>query len=485
MTHLKKQKLDLWRKLIMKKNNSISNDKFDVLNPFNGDIVDSVLNMSRSQIHQILGKSLEFQCTLSAEERSEILLKTAEYLKKHTNRLAKLISLEAGLSLQDTVYEVGRVVNCARYSAKVCGLVEKDMTSEYVLDEVNSPELTVVSEPLDLVVGITPFNHPMNQVAHKIFPAIASGASIVIKPSEKTPLSALKLTEILVDCGLPINMVNVITGKNPLAILDDILSFQKLDMITFTGGLHAGLVIQQRMIDYKHGLKRYVPELGGCSSLIVCDDADLEVAVDLALKGCFKNSGQRCTAVRRVVVDNKIAEKFIDKLTSSVKDLNFGDPLNSDTDMGTVIDSNAANGIKTRIDSAIANGAKLLYGGTQEGALLSPTILDNVSLKMDLVSNETFGPVCPIIRANGFEEALSIAKNTNYRLACGIVTNDAAKALRASKELKVGQFNFNGPPGYRTEAAPFGGFGDSGNGEKEGIILAARGMRRIRTFYRH
>ena len=256
-------------------------------------------------------------------------------------------------------------------------------------------------------------------------------------------------------------------------------------MITFTGGLDAGLAIQQKMIDFKHGLKRYVPELGGCSSLIVCDDADLDIAVDLALKGCFKNSGQRCTAVRRVVVDNKVAEKFIDKLTSSVKDLNFGDPLNSDTDMGTVIDSNAANGIKTRIDLAIANGAKLLYGGTQEGALLSPTILDNVKLNMDLVSNETFGPVCPIIRANGFEEALSIAKNTNYRLACGIVTSDATKALRASNELKVGQFNFNGPPGYRTEAAPFGGFGDSGNGEKEGIILAARGMRRIRTFYKH
>ena len=359
------------------------------------------------------------------------------------------------------------------------------MTSEYVLDEINSPELTVVSEPLDLVVGITPFNHPMNQVAHKIFPAIASGASIVIKPSEKTPLSAIKLTEILVDCGLPINMVNVITGKDPLAILDDILSFQKLDMITFTGGLHAGLVIQQRMIDFKHGLKRYVPELGGCSSLIVCDDADLEVAVDLALKGCFKNSGQRCTAVRRVVVDNKIAEKFIEKLTISVKELNFGDPLNLNTDMGTVVDSNAASGIKARIDSAIANGAKLLYGGTQEGALLSPTILDNVSLKMDLVSNETFGPVCPIIRANDFEDALKIAKDTNYRLACGIVTSNEKRAIRASNEVKVGQFNFNGPPGYRTEAAPFGGFGDSGNGEKEGIILAARGMRRIRTFYKH
>ena len=460
-------------------------DRFDVLNPFNGDIVDSVINMSRIQVHEVLRKSLDFQCKLSAENRSEILLKTAEYLKEHTNSLAELISLEAGLSLQDTIYEVGRVVNCARYSAKVCILVEKDMTNEYVLDEVNIPELNVVSEPLDLVVGITPFNHPMNQVAHKIFPAIAAGASIVIKPSEKTPLSALKLSEILVECGLPKEMVNIVTGDDPQGILDDILSFPKLEMITFTGGLFAGLAIQQRMIDFKHGLKRYVPELGGCSSLIVCDDADIDVAVDLAIKGCFKNSGQRCTAVRRVVLDNKVAESFIDKLIFSVKKLNFDDPLKIDTDMGTVVDESAAISIKTRIDSAIFNGAKLLYGGSQEGALLSPTVLDNVNLTMDLVSNETFGPVCPIIRANDFEDALEIAKNTNYKLACGIVTMDENKAIRASNKLKVGQFNFNGPPGYRTEAAPFGGFGDSGNGEKEGIILAARGMRRIRTFYKH
>ena len=463
----------------------VNKEKFDVLNPFNGELVQSVTNMNRSQVHEVLKNSLDYQCNLTAEERAAILNNTAEYLTEHTDNLAELISLEAGLSLQDTIYEVGRVVNCARYSAKVCSLVEKDMTDEFLLDEVNSPELNVVTEPLDLIVGVTPFNHPMNQVAHKIFPAIAAGASIVIKPSEKTPLSAIKLVEILVKSGLPQNMVNIVTGLDPIKILDDILSFPNLDMITFTGGLFAGLAIQQRMIDHKHGLKRYVPELGGCSSLIICDDADLDTAVDLALKGCFKNSGQRCTAVRRVVVDNNVAELFIKKLMSSVKDLSFGNPLNIETDMGTVVDENAASMIKDRIDSAIFQGAKLLYGGTQQGALLSPTILDNVNLTMELVSEETFGPVCPIIRAEGFENALEIAKNTNYRLACGIVTRDNQKAIRASNELKVGQFNFNGPPGYRTEAAPFGGFGDSGNGEKEGIILAAKGMRRIRTFYKH
>jgi len=464
---------------------TVNKETFDVLNPFNGELVQSVIDMKRSQVHEVLNNSLDYQCNLTSEERAQILNKTAQYLTDNTNNLAELITLESGLSLQDTIYEVGRVVNCARYSAKVCSLVEKDMTDEFLLDESNNPELRVVNEPLDLIIGITPFNHPMNQVAHKIFPAIAAGASIVIKPSEKTPLSAIKLVEILVKCGLPQDMVNIVTGYDPIKILDDILSFPKLEMITFTGGLFAGLAIQQRMIDHKHGLKRYVPELGGCSSLIICDDADIDIAVDLALKGCFKNSGQRCTAVRRVVVENNVAELFINKLLSLVKDLNYGNPLNIETDMGTVVDENAASMIKGRIDAAISEGAKLLFGGVQEGALLSPTILDNVNLTMQLVSQETFGPVCPIIRAEGFENALEIAKNTNYRLACGIVTRDPYKATRASNELKVGQFNFNGPPGYRTEAAPFGGFGDSGNGEKEGIILAAKGMRRIRTFYKH
>ncbi len=460
-------------------------DMLDVLNPFNGEVVGKVVNANKSQVHEVLNRAFQLHCNLSAKEREEILLKTALYIEKHKDSLAMLISSESGLSLQDTIYEVERVINCAKYSAKVCALVEKDTTNEYLLDGTNYPELSVITDPMDLIIGITPFNHPMNQVAHKVFPAIAAGASIVIKPSEKTPLSAFKLLEILLENGLPEGMFGVVVNENPEQILESILSFPKLDMITFTGGLSAGLIIQQKMMDYGHGLKRYVPELGGCSSLIICDDANIDKAVDLVLKGCFKNSGQRCTAIRRVVVDKIIAEEFIKKLSQSVKSIKYGDPFDKGVDMGTVIDEQAAYNIKQRIDSAIAGGAKLLYGGEMKGSLLSPTILDNVDLSMELVSQETFGPVCSIIRVDNFEEALSIAKKTNYKLAGAIVTTDKEKAERASSELKVGQFSFNGPPGYRTEAAPFGGFGDSGNGEKEGIILAAKGMRRIRTFYKH
>ncbi len=460
-------------------------DVIEVLNPSNGEVVGKVVNANKIQVHEQLSKAFKFKCKLSANKREDVLLKTALYLENNKASLARLISSESGLSLQDTKYEVERVTNCARFSSKVCQTVEKNITNEYLLEDDNYPELKVITDPLDLVVGITPFNHPMNQVAHKVFPAIAAGASIVIKPSEKTPLSAFKLQEILTQNGLPDGMFNIVVNKNPEEILESILSFPKLDMITFTGGLSTGLMIQQKMIEHGHGLKRYVPELGGCSSLIICDDANIDIAVNITLNGCFKNSGQRCTAIRRVVVDKIIAKEFINKLTQSAKSIKYGDPFGKNVDMGTVIDERAAYKIKQRIDLAISSGAKLIYGGKIEGALMSPTILDNVDLTMELVSQETFGPVCSIIRADNFEDAIDIAKKTNYKLAGAIITSDKKKAEKASTELQVGQFSFNGPPGYRTEAAPFGGFGDSGNGEKEGVVLAAKGMRRIRTFYKH
>ena len=206
--------------------------------------------------------------------------------------------------------------------------------------------------------------------------------------------------------------------------------------------------------------------------------------MDIVINGCFKNSGQRCTSIRRVVVDQNIADKFIKKLIENTKLIKYGNPF-CDVDMGTVIDEESATRVEARVQSAIRSGARLLYGGKRNGALLSPTILDNVNLSMDLVTLETFGPVCSIIRTSNFEEAVLIAKHTNYKLAGAIITNDKKKSKIASEELKVGQFNINGIPGYRTEAAPFGGFGDSGNGEKEGVILAAYGMRRIRTTYDH
>ncbi len=463
----------------------VSKNNVSIINPYSNKIVGKVANANENDIFEALKFSYNTKCRLTELEKIKILENTADYINKNKYDFAMTITNETGLCLKDSIYEVDRVISCANYAAKCCTVINRDLTEDFIFDELIKPKLKVITEPLNLVVAVTPFNHPMNQVAHKIFPALIAGASMVLKPSEKTPLSAIMLVRALMLNGLPNNMINVITGKSGKNIMEKIISFPNIDMITFTGGVNAGFEIKKNMVKNNHILTKYVPELGGSSALIICEDADLNNAIKVIINGCFKNSGQRCTSIRRVLLDKNINNNFLEKLISEVKKIKYGDPFDKNNDMGTLIDKDAASEIKNRVDSAIFDGAKLLYGNKKDGALYSPTILDNVNQKMELVSKETFGPVCPIIRTNNFEEALKIAKDTRYKLAGGIMTSDSDKATVASEFLKVGQFSFNGPPSYRTEVAPFGGFGDSGNGEKEGILLAAKGMQKIRTFYKH
>lgn len=457
----------------------------NIYNPYTKKIIGKVANASDEDIKNALTKSYQTTFSISTGDKIKILLNTANYIKKNKHDFALMITKEAGLSLKDSTYEVERVIKCATYAANCCEIINKDQSSDFIFDDEEKPQLKVVTEPLDLVIAVTPFNHPMNQVAHKIFPALIAGTPVVLKPSEKTPLSAIMLVNALIINGLPNNMINIITGKDGKKMMEKILSFPNIDMITFTGGLDAGFDIKKKMIKHNHILAKYVPELGGSSSLIICEDADLDNAIKVIINGCFKNSGQRCTSIRRVLLDRSINSDFIDALTKEVKKIKYGDPFNIENDMGTLIDEDAAMKIEKRVQLALSEGARLIYGNKREGALYSPTILDNVDIKMELVARETFGPVCPIIRTENFDEALHIANSTNYKLAGGIMTNDIKKAEKASNFLQVGQFSFNGPPSYRTEVAPFGGFGYSGNGEKEGILLAAKGMQKIRTFYKH
>ena len=460
-------------------------DLFEIINPYNQKVVGSVKNYTENEIRQVVKRMSGFQTKMSARERGDILNKLIVLLEEKSEELALLISSETGLSLKDTSYEVVRVISSARFSALYSEKIEMDVTSEFILTSENHPELTVITEPLDLVLGVTPFNHPMNQVAHKLFPAIIAGSPIIIKPSEKTPLGAIKLLELLRECGLEEEMAEVITHENPEWIMKALLSDFEFDLVSLTGGLEVGKKIRRIMDEGPNILKRYVPELGGCSSLIICDDADLEIASNIVIRGVFKNSGQRCTCIRRVLVDSSVKEPFINILKTKIEAINHGNPYDENTDLGTVISSAAASVIDKRIKNAVSKGAQVLVGGNVEGALVTPTLIINVDRSMELVAEETFGPVCPILDFQSFEEALEIARDTPYALAGGIVTNDEDRVIKAQNHLKVGQFSLNGTPSYRTECAPFGGFKSSGNGEKEGIIMSAKGMRRMRTFYRH
>jgi phosphonoacetaldehyde dehydrogenase len=329
---------------------------------------------------------------------------------------------------------------------------------------------------LGVITAITPFNHPMNQVAHKVVPAVATNNRMVLKPSEKVPLSALLFADILYAAGLPPAMLSVITG-DPREIADELVINPAVDLVTFTGGVAIG-----KAIAAKAGYRRVVLELGGNDPIIVMDDADLDEASTLAVQGSYKNSGQRCTAVKRMLVHNKVLAAFTERVVDKTRAWRHGDPQDTATEMGTVIDEAAARLFEARVDEAVAQGARLLAGHRREGAMYAPTVLDRVLPGMTLVREETFGPVSPIIGFDTIDEAIALANGTAYGLSSSVCTQRLDHITRFINELHVGTVNVREVPGYRLELTPFGGIKDSGLGYKEGVQEAMKSFCNTKTY---
>mgnify|MGYP001188098851 CR=1 FL=1 len=459
---------------------------FNIINPFNGEKVGESPNNSNQEINNLLKDVADYKCELSGLARSEILDKNLQTIQKNKRVLSRLISLESGLCIKNAIYEVERAINCIRYCSLQAKLLDNiDITSEFL--DKNSPEnpkLKVFSEPLNLVIGITPFNHPLNMVMHKVGPAIAAGTPIVIKPSEKTPLTAIKLRELMIKDGLPEQMFNIVSGLPPKNVVDQLLSFKNIDFVSFTGGVNVGKYIARKMAESGNELIKYAPELGGNAVFVVMNDCDIDLAAELSL-GAFENSGQRCTAIRRILLHEDIYDDFIERFIQLTSQIKYGDPLNPENDMGTVISPEQANLIHKRVNKAIDEGANLLFGNKIDNSLFSPTIVHNINPSSELIKDETFGPVASIIKIKNIDDAINYISNDRFALASGIATSSKDNAYKLYSNICVGQFSWNGKPGYRTENAPFGGFKDSGNGEKEGVVLMTRAMRRLRTFYEH
>ena len=316
----------------------------------------------------------------------------------------------------------------------------------------------------------------MNQVAHKVVPAIASNNRMVLKPSEKVPLSALLFADILYEAGLPPPMFQVVTG-DPAEIADELITHPDVELVTFTGGVHIGKRIASRV-----GYRRMVLELGGNDPLIVMDDADLDEAASLAASGSYKNSGQRCTAVKRIFVQHAVADDFVARLLEKTRQWKYGDPTNEAMEMGTVIDETAARLFEGRVNEAVDGGARLLCGNIREGALYSPTLLDHVRPDMTLVREETFGPVSPVIRFGSLDEVIAMVNGTPYGLSSAVCTDRLEVITRLVNELHVGTLNVREVPGYRLELTPFGGIKDSGLGYKEGVLEAMKSFTNIKTY---
>ncbi|HKW82734.1 MAG TPA: phosphonoacetaldehyde dehydrogenase, partial [Burkholderiaceae bacterium] len=317
---------------------------------------------------------------------------------------------------------------------------------------------------------------PMNQVAHKVVPAIATNNRMVLKPSEKVPLSAILFADLLYEAGLPPEMLSVVTG-DPREIADELITNEHVDLVTFTGGVAIG-----KSIASKAGYRRMVLELGGNDPIIVMDDADLDEASTLAVQGSYKNSGQRCTAVKRMLVHEAVASRFTDMVVEKTKRWSFGDPADPTIEMGTVIDEAAARLFEARVDEAVSQGARLLIGNVRDGALYSPTVIDRVRPEMTVVREETFGPVSPIITFKDIDEAIRISNGTAYGLSSAVCTNRLDHITRFVAELNVGTVNVREVPGYRLELTPFGGIKDSGLGYKEGVQEAMKSFTNTKTY---
>lgn len=463
-----------------------SKNKFGVINPYTKEIVDVVSIASPKQVGNALELSYDYKCELSSAEKGGILRRTAVAIEKNKDDLATLITSESGICIKHSLYEVQRAINCLNYAVIEAESIDKrDLSSEFIINTDSSmPKLSVITEPMDLAIGITPFNHPLNLVIHKVAPAVIAGTAMVLKPSEKTPLTAFRLGEILIESGLPANHLNIVTGIPPQKIVDQLITYPKIDLVSVTGGVETGKYIEKEMIDSGNYFKKYMPELGGNATFVVMDDCDIELASTIAMTS-FDNSGQRCTAIRKILLHEAISEHFIDIFVEKTSKLKVGNPMESDTDIGTVIDEQQVDIIQSRILQAVSEGARILCGNKRDGALLTPTIIDNVNPHSEIAAEETFGPIVSIIKIRNLDQAINQIKNDKFGLACAIATSRKKNATKLFNNICVGQFNWNGSPGYRTEVAPFGGFGVSGNGEKEGIIMMTRAMRRLRTFYRH
>jgi putative phosphonoacetaldehyde dehydrogenase len=448
----------------------------DVFNPWNNGVVGTVPRANPAQVAEAFRIAHDYKPKLSRYDRQKILMKTAELLVVRKDEIARLITSESGLCLKDSLYEVGRAFDVFSLAGQLCIIDDSQTFSCDLTPHGKQRKIFTLREPLNAISAITPFNHPLNMVAHKLAPAIATNNCVVLKPTEQTPLTALMLADTLYEAGLPPEMLSVVTG-GPADIGDAMITDPRIDLITFTGSVRVGKHIAE-----KAGYKRIVLELGGNDPLIVMEDADLDKAAELAVQGATKNSGQRCTAVKRILVVEKIAEEFAALVLAKAKKLRAGDPMDPATDVGTVINERSATLFQNRVTDAVSKGAKLLHGNDRRGALFPPTVVDRVPYDCELVREETFGPAIPMIRVKDIDDAIRVSNSTAYGLSSGVCTNRLDHITRFVNELRVGTVNIWEVPGYRIEMSPFGGIKDSGLGYKEGVLEAMKSFTNVKTY---
>ena len=457
-----------------------TDDVVEVRYPYTEEVIGTVPAGQAEHAKRAFEIAAAYKPKLSRYERQQILFRAAELIRERREDLAYWLTLELGICQQHALYETGRAYDVFTLAGQMAILDDGQIFSCDLTPQGKERKIFTLREPVKAISAITPFNHPLNMVSHKIAPAIATNNCVVCKPTELTPLTAIALADILYDAGLPHEMFQIVTGW-PQDIGDEMITNEHIDIITFTGGVPVG-----KLIAGKAGYKRTALELGGNDPLIILndlDDADLEKAATIAVAGATGNSGQRCTAVKRILVQESVADRFVPLVLEKAKAIRFGDPMDPETQLGCVVHAKAAETFENRVFDAEKQGAKILYHPGRDGALLPPIVVDHVPHDSELVMEETFGPIVPIVRVpDNVEEVMAISNSTEFGLSSGVCTNDLHRATAFINGLDVGTCNIWEQPGYRIEMSPFGGIKDSGNAVKEGVLEAMKFFTNVKTY---
>lgn len=446
-----------------------------VLNPWSAAQVGQVVQSSADDITATVARAriaaAAFR-TSTPFERRTLLNRLAELIARDAEPLAQTISAEMGKTITEARGEVRRAQNTLRLSGDAATFLDGEVLHCGIVSGGVDRQAVITYVPTGVVAAITPFNYPVNLLCHKLGPAIAAGNAVVAKPSPKAPLAADHLVRLTLEAGFPRDLVQILHGGAEVALG---LARAKIDLLSFTGGKVAGLALKRAS-----GLVRCLMELGGNDPLIVMPDADLEAAVATAVSQRFEIAGQSCAAVKKLYLHSAIQAEFTDRLLAQVAAHRFGDPALAETQMGPVIDEAAASDLIARLTEAQGQGAKLLAGGVQEGAMVAPTVIADVGLQTRLFASETFGPVLALRRFDTLDQVMAEVNASDFGLQAGIFTNDHAAIRKLGRGLQVGGLMVNEGPDFRAEHVPFGGIKGSGLG-REGVRIALREMSETRV----
>ncbi|PYV43891.1 MAG: aldehyde dehydrogenase [Acidobacteria bacterium] len=456
-------------------------DKLEVLNPFDNTVIDTVPRASMDDVDRALSTAAEGAKAIrrtSGYDRFLILKKAAELLEQYSSDLARIITLEEGKIISEARFEVSRAVQTLTLSAEEAKRLSGEMVPLDGAPGAGNRMGFTLRIPCGVVVAISPFNFPLNLVAHKVGPALAAGNSVVIKPATDTPLSALRLTEILLEAGVPQPAIQCITGYGS-DVGDALCSDPRVRKITFTGSRDVG-----ERICRKAGLKKVTMELGSNSPLIIMPDADLEKVSQAIVATGYSNAGQVCISTQRVLALRPIYEELISALSPQVESINTGNPLDEKTKMGPMIREKEAIRVQSWVEEAKQAGAKVLVGGERKGSFFAPTLIADVKPQMRISCEELFGPAVAVTPTGTIEEAISLANDTHYGLSAGIFTQNLDWALRFAREVDAGNLHINWGPQWRADLMPYGGLKESGFG-KEGPKYAVQEMSELKMVVLH